>query len=60
MGKLGINANCKGYSKSALLQTHSVVTAISSIQANDLMSGVNFEYECCEELGMSLVLVPYI
>jgi hypothetical protein len=44
--KLGINANCRDYSKSALLQTHSVITVNSSIQAKDLMSRLNFEYEC--------------
>jgi hypothetical protein len=56
MGKLGININCRGYSESALLQTRSVVTVNSSIQAKDLMSGVNFEHECCEELGMKFNL----
>ena len=35
MGKLRINTNCRGYSKSALLQTHSVVTVNSSMQAKD-------------------------
>jgi hypothetical protein len=56
VGKLAINANCKGYSKSAVLQTHSIVTVNSSTQAKDLMSGVNFEYECCEELGVKFNL----
>jgi hypothetical protein len=56
IGKLAINANCKGYSKSAVLQTHSIVTVNSSIQAKDLKSGVNFEYECCEELGVKFNL----
>jgi hypothetical protein len=56
MGKLGININCRGYSKSAVLQTHSVVSINSSVQAKDLMSIVNFEYECFEELGMKFNL----
>lgn len=56
MGKLRMNTNCRGYNKSVLLQTHSVVTVNSSMQAKDLMSGVNLEYECYEELGMKINL----
>jgi hypothetical protein len=52
MGKLGINTSCRGYSKYALSQTHSVITVNSLIQAKDLMSEVNLEYECCEQLSM--------
>jgi hypothetical protein len=54
ISKLGINTSCKGYSKSSLLQTHSVVTVNNSIQAKDLMSEVKLEYECCEELSIKL------
>jgi hypothetical protein len=56
MGKLKINTSCRGYSKSTLLQTYSVITVNSSTQAKDLMSEVNLEYEYCEELSMKFNL----
>ena len=48
-GKLGINANCKGYGKVALFQTHSILDASSQGYESDFMSKVPLEYDC-EEL----------
>jgi hypothetical protein len=56
-GKLGINSTCRGYSRSVMLQPHSAINVNNSIQPKDLMSGVNFEYECCEHLK-SLTSLP--
>jgi hypothetical protein len=56
MGQLGINTNDRGYSKSPLLQKHSVVTVNSSLQGKHLTSRVNFEYECSEEFGVKFNL----
>jgi hypothetical protein len=50
--KLGIVAGCRGYSKSALLQTHSVSTINGTKYESDIMSKVNLKYDCCEELGV--------
>ena len=50
IGKLGINAHCKGYGKSALFQTHSILDANNQGYESDFMSKVHLEYDCCEEL----------
>ena len=50
IGKLGINANCKSYGKSALFQTHSILDASNQGYESDFMSKVHLEYDCCEEL----------
>jgi len=50
IGKLGIHANCKGYGKSALFQTHSILDASNRSYGSDFMSKVHLEYDCCEEL----------
>jgi hypothetical protein len=52
IGKLGIVAGCRGYSKSALLQTHSVSTINGTKYESDIISKVNLEYDCYEELGV--------
>jgi len=45
IGKLGINENCKGYGKSVLFQTHSILDASNQGYESDFMSKVNLEYE---------------
>jgi hypothetical protein len=51
-GKLGIHANCKGYGKSALFQTHSILNVSKPGLESDFMSKVHLEYDCCEELNV--------
>ena len=50
IGKLGINSHCKGYGKSALFQTHSILDANNQGYESDFISKVHLEYDCCEEL----------
>jgi hypothetical protein len=50
IGKLWIDTNCKGYGKSALFQTHSLLSASNQGYEGDFMSKVRLEYDCCEEL----------
>ena len=52
VGKLGISANCKGYGKSALFQTHSILGVSNPGYESDFMSRVHLEYDCCEELNV--------
>ena len=48
VSKLGINANCKGFGKSALFQTHSTLNMNAAGYESDFLSKVNLEYDCCE------------
>ena len=48
IGQLGISANCKGYGKSALFQTHSILDVGNSGFESDFMARVHLEYDCCE------------
>ena len=52
IGKLGISANCKGYGKSALFQTHSVLDVGNPGFESDFMTRGHLEYDCCEELNV--------
>jgi hypothetical protein len=52
IGKLGIYANCKGYGKSALFQTHSILDVHNPGYESDFRSRVHLEYDCCEELNL--------
>jgi len=52
VGKLGISAECKGYGKSALFQTHSILDVSNPGYESDFMSKVHLEYDCCEELNV--------
>jgi hypothetical protein len=52
-GKLSIQAGCKGYSQSALLQTTSVIQVNTSKFGGDLLSKVQSHYDCGENLGNS-------
>jgi hypothetical protein len=51
IGKLGIDAQCKGFGKSAIFQTHSIVNADTKGYESDFLSRVNLEYDCCEGLS---------
>jgi hypothetical protein len=48
IGKLGISANCKGYGKAALFQTHSILDVDNPGYESNFMSRVHLEYDCCE------------
>jgi len=48
VSKLGINANCKGFGKSALFQTHSTLNMNAAGYESDFLSKVHLEYDCCE------------
>jgi hypothetical protein len=52
VGKLGISTDCKGYRKSALFQTHSVLDVSNPGYESDFMFRVHLEYDCCEELNV--------
>jgi hypothetical protein len=54
IGKLGTGANCKGYGKSTLFQTHSILNVDNPGYESYFISTVNVEYDCCEELNMKL------
>jgi hypothetical protein len=51
VGKITLNAGCKGYSSFALLQT-SVIVKAKSMKKEDILSKVNFNIDCLEELGI--------
>jgi hypothetical protein len=46
IGKLGINADCKGFGKPALFQTHSILNVGSTGYDSDFLSTVHLEYDC--------------
>ena len=54
VGKLSISSGCKGYSSSVILMTEEIKGSNSSMDGGDLLSPVNFEYDCCEELSSKL------
>ena len=56
IGKLGISANCKGYGKSALFKTHSILDVDKPGYESDFMSKVHLEYDCCESLNEKINL----
>jgi hypothetical protein len=51
IGKLGIKSNCKGFGKSALFQTHSVLNVDSASYDGNFLSKVHLDYDCCEGLN---------
>ena len=55
-GKLGIQAYCKGFGKSALFQTHSIVNMDTAGYESDFLSKVTLEYDCCEWLNVKVNL----
>jgi hypothetical protein len=48
IGKLGIHANCEGFGKSTLFQTHSILNSDTTGYESDFLSRVHLEYDCCE------------
>ena len=52
IGKLRIGTNCKGFGKSALFQTHSILDVGNPGFESDCMARVHLEYDCCEELNV--------
>jgi hypothetical protein len=51
IGKLGINADWKGFRKSALFQTHSILNVGSTGYDSHFLSKLHLEYDCCESLN---------
>jgi hypothetical protein len=51
VSKIPLNSGCKGYSSFALLQT-SVIVKAKSMKKEDILSKVNFDFDCLEELGI--------
>jgi hypothetical protein len=55
-GKLNIDQGCKGYSLTALLITKDDVKGNVSNKGGDLLSKIDSQFECCEQLGTSIHL----
>jgi hypothetical protein len=56
IGRLGISANHKGYGKSALFQTHSILDVGNPGFESDFMTRVHFEFDCCDELNVKFLI----
>jgi len=57
-GKLGISANCKGYEKSVLFQTCSILEVDNPRYESDFMSRVHLEYEeLSVEFNISTIII---
>jgi hypothetical protein len=54
IGKLGIHANCKGFGKSALFQTHSILNLGSTGYESNILFRVHLEYDCCKGLAVKV------
>jgi len=54
VGKLQVHPNCKGYSTSTLLYGSSIVGNTSAQITGDLVSQIDLQYTCCEELGVKV------
>ena len=54
VGKLQVRPGCKGYSTSTLLYGSSVVGNTSAQIMGDLVSQIDLQYACCEELGVKV------
>jgi hypothetical protein len=55
-GKLNIDSGCKGYSLTALLITTNEIQVNYTGNGGDLLSKVETQFECCEQLGISINL----
>jgi hypothetical protein len=53
-GKLNIDSGCKGYSLTALLTTTNEIQVNYTGKGGDLLSKVETQFECCEQLGTSI------
>jgi len=51
VGKLQMYSGCKGYNTSTLLYGSSIVGNTSAQITEDLVSQIDLQYACCEELG---------
>jgi hypothetical protein len=47
IGKLGIDANCKGFGQSAHFQTHSILNVDNAGYESDFLFSVPLDYDCC-------------
>jgi hypothetical protein len=56
IGKLSITANCKGFGKTAIFQTHAILNLDTTGYESDFLSKVHFEYDCCEDLDIKVNL----
>ena len=54
VGKLQVHPGCKGYSTSTLLYGSSIVGNTSAQITGDLLSQIDLQYACCEELGVKV------
>jgi hypothetical protein len=54
LGKLQVHPGCKGYSTSTLLHGSSIVGSTSAQITGDLLSQIDLQYACCEELGIKV------
>ena len=54
VGKLQVYPGCKGYSTSSLLYGSSIVGNTSAQITGDLVSQIDLQYACCEELGVKV------
>jgi hypothetical protein len=55
-GKLNIDSGCKGYSLTALLTTTDEIQVNYTGSGGDLLSKVETQFECCEQLGTTINL----
>jgi hypothetical protein len=55
-GKLNINSGCTGYRLTALLTTTNDIQVNYTGKGGDLLSKVETQFECCEQLGTSISL----
>jgi hypothetical protein len=51
VGKITLNSGCKGHSSFALLQS-SVLVKAKSMKKEDIVSRVNFDFDCLQKLGI--------
>jgi hypothetical protein len=54
VGKLQEHPGCEGYSTSTLLYGRSIVGNTSAQITGDLLSQIDLQYACCEELGIKV------
>jgi len=54
VGKLQVYPGCKGYSTSDLLYGSSIVGNTSAQITEHLVSQIDLQYACCQELGVKI------
>jgi hypothetical protein len=55
-----INAGCKGYSLSALLQTSVALVINNTLKGNDLISKAPLHFVCCGDLAVEVILTKLL